>query len=116
MPFHQSRRWSVVPIEEAAQLAHLLTERTWTCCQGFRHAGYLYLNDATSEDGAQEYAVIREADGRQVESITFSWLDTERAVEHIANITSGELCEDLGSFDLSRIEPFADHRRCRHCA
>jgi hypothetical protein len=32
----------------------------------------LFLNDSFSEDGAQEYAVVR--DGRQIESLTVSWM------------------------------------------
>lgn len=56
---HCKRRWSVAPVATAEELAHMLTERTWTLCSGFSvvgHDGYLFLNDATSEDGAGEYA------------------------------------------------------------
>jgi hypothetical protein len=76
---HSKRRWSVVRVSSAEDLARILTETTWCCCCGFELAGYLFLNDATSADGAQEYAVVkRGADGeawRQVESITFSWCE-----------------------------------------
>jgi hypothetical protein len=58
---HKHRCSCVGPIEDPAQLAEWLTQRSWTLCTGFAIAGYLFLNDATSEDGAQEYAV-EEAD------------------------------------------------------
>lgn len=40
-----------------------------------------FLNDSFSEDGAQEYAVVR--NGRQIESITFSWCSRAEAHNHI---------------------------------
>jgi hypothetical protein len=46
--------------------------RTWTLCSAFRVGSLTLFNDATSEDGAQEYAVFRE--GVQVESLTCSWM------------------------------------------
>lgn len=116
MPFHDHRRWAITDVADPEELATMLTEQTWTCCTGYRHAGYLYLNDATSENGAQEYAVIREADGQQIESVTFSWINTKLARIAIDQITTGDLHIDMGRFDLSRIEPAATHKRCRHCA
>jgi hypothetical protein len=70
---HNKRRYQVRDIPTDEELATELQRCTWCGCTGFRRAGYLWLNDAFSEDGAQEYAVIREADWQQVESITVSW-------------------------------------------
>ena len=43
---------------------------------------YLFLNDATSGDGAQEYGAIKRLPDTwlQVESITFSWCTYESAL------------------------------------
>lgn len=54
---HKNRRWCVTPVASAEELAEKLTEMTWCGCSGFRLGGYLWLNDATSPDGAQEFAV-----------------------------------------------------------
>jgi len=79
---HSKRRWQVTPVATAQDLANKLTDMTWTCCTGFRHNRFLWLNDATSANGAQEYAVVWLADGQsdfgqlcgtQVESVTFGW-------------------------------------------
>jgi hypothetical protein len=51
----------------------MLTETSWFCCTGFELDGYRYLNDSTSPDGAQEFAVVKIDGGagkpRQVESM-----------------------------------------------
>jgi hypothetical protein len=73
--YHKQRRWCVAPAASAEELARTLTDRTWTLCTGFRLGNYLSLNDATSEDGTGECAVVkRTPDGKlwQLESITFS--------------------------------------------
>ena len=57
--FHDRRTWCVSPVETPEELAEKLTEHSWCICTGFEIQGYLFLNDATSEDGAQEYAVVR---------------------------------------------------------
>jgi hypothetical protein len=84
---HTRRRWSIAEVGSAEELANLLTAHTWTLCAAFLVAGtpYVFLNDATSEDGAQEYGALKvTGEGRfvQVESITFSWCTEERALEH----------------------------------
>jgi hypothetical protein len=55
--------------------------------------GYLFLNDATSADGAQEYAVIRplpNGEYLQIESITFSWCRAQQALDYIRQVLAGE--------------------------
>jgi hypothetical protein len=102
-------------------LARKLTTVTWTCCTAFELGGYLWLNDATSPDGGQEYAVVKNAGpaGRpwQVESITFSWCDYPTALEYIQRTLRGE--DDANDFarEVSpAIQTPAEHGRCRHCA
>src|SRR5689334_7103131 len=81
---HRNRRFCVSAVPDPVELARMLTERTWTLCSGFFIAGHedtLFLNDATCEDGAGEYGVIRGRIGSaqyvQVESVTFSWCTFE---------------------------------------
>ncbi len=111
---HRRRRFSVADVASAEELATTLTEHVWTLCTGFRFGGYLYLNDSLSPDGAQEYAVVRESDRIQVESITFGWCTHDRALRHIENIAAGLRHENYGRV-ANPIEPAASHR-CPACA
>src|SRR5438874_419867 len=59
---HDKRRWGVGPAASAEELARKLTGSTWCLCTGFYvvgHEEYLFVNDATHEDGAGEYAVLK---------------------------------------------------------
>jgi hypothetical protein len=69
---HDKRRFGIVTVASVGQLVEDLKEHSWTLCTGFALQDLLLLNDAFSEDGAQEYAVIRQ--GRQIESLTVSWM------------------------------------------
>jgi hypothetical protein len=103
-------------LTDIAALAESLTQHTWTLCTGFKLVTdpaappLLFLNDSFSEDGAQEYAVVR--NGRQIESITFSWCSRAEAYNHIAYLVRGGGL-DLGPVTL-RLEPSATHR-CPLC-
>src|SRR6266571_4231859 len=58
--FHDKRRWYLSEVESPVALAEKLTRHTWTLCTGFYVRGfenYLFLNDATHEDGALEIGV-----------------------------------------------------------
>jgi|ThiBio_1000_plan_1041568.scaffolds.fasta_scaffold01168_20 hypothetical protein len=117
---HAQRIWSVTAIKSVEELARKLTESTWTLCTAFEHHGYLFLNDATSEDGAQEYSVVKRL-GRgtflQVESITFGWCTFERALDHIRSVTDGrDHTNDFATRVAPRLEPADRHGRCPHCA
>lgn len=117
---HKKRTWCLSSATSAEELAEKLTEHTWTGCTAFALGGYLFLNDATSGDGAQEYAVLRqEAHGRwfQIESITFSWCSTERALELIREVLAGKYDQADYRREVSpRLETPAEHGRCGHCA
>jgi len=119
--FHHDRVWCVNAVDSAEELARKLTETTWTGCTAFLLGGYLWLNDATSPDGAQEYAVVKHSGpgGRplQVESITFSWCDYHSALEHIQRTLRGD--DDRNEFAREvnpYLQPPEEHRRCPHCA
>ena len=119
--FHRNRVWCVTSVRSAEELARKLTEITWTCCTAFELGGYLWLNDATSPDGGQEYAAVKKAgpNGRplQVESITFSWCDYPTALDYVQRTLRGG---DEGSDFAREVSPALqtpeEHGRCCHCA
>ena len=118
---HKNRSWCVAEVQSAEELARMLTEMTWTPCTAFALGGYLWLNDSTSPDGAQEYAAIKKSgpNGKplQVESITVGWCSYERALEHIQRTLRGE--DDANEF-AREVSPVLEapeiHGRCCHCA
>jgi hypothetical protein len=123
---HERRRWVLNPVASAEELAEMLTQRTWTLCSGFYvvgHQEYLFLNDATCEDGACEYAVIHEAmnaiEHAQIESITFSWCSREIALRYIRQTLAGEydLTEIVRPINLvGKLDTPEQHKRCHRCA
>jgi hypothetical protein len=111
---HKNRRFVVVDVASPEELAEKLTQHTWCGCNGFRLGELLFLNDSTSPDGAQEYAVVR--GGRQIESITFSWCTVAEALGHVRQLLDGTLGEDALGAVSNRIESPAQHGTCAHCA
>jgi hypothetical protein len=119
---HETRRWCVSTVATPEDLARMLTERTHTLCAGFRVEGfppYLFLNDATHEDGAGEFACVKilgPSQWLQIESITFSWVSTGQALELIQAALRG----DYDGHDFARAvtvrQDTPERHRCRHCA
>lgn len=117
MPFHKNRVWQFIDVAEPEELAAQLTTKTWTLCTAFRHRGYFYLNDSTHEDGAAEYAIVKAATLRQVESITFGWCDFAKALQYINEISAGKFdAESYGGIQRSQIQMPSEHGRCPLCA
>lgn len=118
--WHRTRVWNPHPVESAEVLAKKLTDVTWTGCTAFELGGYLFLNDATSGDGAQEFAVVKRLpDGscEQIESITFSWCTYERALELIRRTLAGEFDQvDWRKPVSPTLESNEEHGRCYLCA
>lgn len=117
---HTKRRWCVGDIAEPELLADRLNAgRCWCLCTGFRHGGYLFLNDATCEDGGMEFGAIKD-DGsfKQVESITFSWCDRDKALEYIKGVVAGEYDSQAWDSGVKPecIDTLASHERCNFCA
>lgn len=120
---HTRRRWSLSEVPDSKALAKMLSSYTYSCCTAFvvvDHPEYLFLNDATSPSGAQEYAVVRGGLGApyhvQVESITFDWCTTPRAYRYIEETLRGRY--DLAAWALPvhvLVELAVDHTECRHC-
>jgi hypothetical protein len=73
MPLHR-RHWKVEDIT-LEEMVDCIAQSTFVLCQGFRCDGILWLHDSAREGDIQEWAIIRESDGRQLESITTGWLD-----------------------------------------
>lgn len=121
---HKNRIWCVSPKDTPEEVADLLTRTTWTLCTAFELSGYLFLNDSTSEDGAQEYAVVKrptDPDGqfRQVESITFGWCDPTKALDYVRRILAGDFdASDFAAVVSPRLETPDEHRAryCHACA
>lgn len=101
------RAYRIVDVNTARELAENLSTpgRTWCLCAAFRYKGLLFLNDAFSEDGAQEYAVVRESDNQQIESITFSWISIAEAKDSIEEVETGNGCPGLPVVALKTTHP-----------
>jgi hypothetical protein len=122
---HKARRWGINPVATARELAIMLTQRTWTLCSGFYvlgHEEYLFLNDATHEDGAGEFGIVRvlgPSQWIQVESITFSWCSVEAAEGHIsAALAGGFDAHDFthAIFLRGQLDGPGEHGHCGLCA
>jgi hypothetical protein len=117
---HTKRTWCVNLVGSPEELAEKLTNHSWTLCTGMKHGDYLFLNDSTSEDGAQEYAVVKlpgDTGGfpRQVESITFGWCDFEKGLEYVRRTLAGEYDDGGTSLPGLRLETPDQHDRCHLC-
>jgi len=79
--FFEHRTYSVREYTDAGELASRIDDTTWTLCTGFQIGDVLLVNDSTGPDGAQVYAAID--DIGLIDSIAFSWISVEEAVECI---------------------------------
>lgn len=100
--WHKQRRFQITDVLTDDELAEKLREHTWTLCTGFRFGASLWLNDSFSEDSAQEYAVVREADGAQLETITVSWCTAEALRTYAARFAASTAVPSLGV--LARVD------------
>lgn len=119
--FHADRVWCVAEATSAEELARQLTETTNCCCTAFALGNYLFLNDSTSPDGAQEYAVVKRLGRRgrldQIESITFSWCDVAGALRYIREALAGHYDRhDFRREVAPVLQTPEQHGRCAHCA
>ena len=119
MPLHK-RKWCVEDVPDAETMAHELKRHaSLTLCTGFRVHGYLFLNDATHEDGAQEYAVLKEATFVQIEWLTVSWMsfdDLRATIQAIvASADDDQALATFVSVTPDQIQTPAQHGRCGYC-
>ena len=121
---HTKRTWSVSEVESAEELARLLTETTFGCCQAFSvrdHPNYVWVNDSTSPDRLQEYGVVKRnnPDGKimQIESITTSWCNASEMLRFINRTLAGEDDNSYFAGEVTAIlQTPQEHGRCQHCA
>ena len=117
---HSERVWSVKQVESGEELARMLTDTTWCGCTGFRLGNYVFLNDSTSPDALQEFAIVEpKPNGSwwQIESITFSWCTYEEALDHIRKSLAGEYSDGiLGAVVAPVIQTPEEHKSCPLCA
>ncbi|MBI2481290.1 MAG: hypothetical protein HYV60_22410 [Planctomycetia bacterium] len=118
---HIDRVWCRNAVTSSEELARKLTEMTWCGCTAFAIDRYLWLNDATSPDAAQEYAVLlhNESDGSflQIESITMSWCSYDEVLQFVEQTLRGEDdCNEWARLVQPTLQTAAEHGRCLHCA
>ena len=116
---HSQRIWLITPVADPDWFADQLCNRNSVGCQAFALDGYVFANDSTCGDGAQEYAVLRtgsEDEFIQIESITFSWCSFAKAREFIACISRGQFDSNhYGVIPRSRFQTRAEHDHCPLC-
>lgn len=94
-------------------LATRLARHTYTACTGWEYEGLLFLNDSTSEDAAQEYAVVDKATSTQIESLTCSWMKPEELARVITALVARKV-EGMTRTPVTVRE--ADYATCQVCA
>lgn len=114
---HSNRTFQILEeVTSIGELAETLTQHTWTLCSAFKltvdpsASPLIFLNDSFSENGAQEYTVVW--NGRQIESITFSWCARGEAYNHIASLVRGD---GVGGSPLALRLETPDTHRCHLC-
>lgn len=121
---HSKRVWCATQTESLDEITRRLKDHSWTLCTGFEIGGYLFLNDSTSEDAIQEYAVVKKPTASedayiQVESLTVSWCSPEKLCELIQQAINGKF-DNIVFFGhvTPRIETAVEHRArcCQLCA
>jgi hypothetical protein len=113
--------------ENISACAKMMASQTQTLCTGFKIGEYLFLNDATSEDGAHEYAVMKikqEIDQPQttlkvilcdkIESATMDWMGYAAARRFIEKIIDGLYVTPLRA-DIKIYIDTSIHHSCRYC-
>ena len=109
---HKKRPHTIAEFADLDELCKKLVNHTWTTCSGFRWRSLTLLNDSTSEDAVQEYAVIR--NGIQIESLTVSWMESPDVLAgYLVPLDSGEM--PGVSFGPVKIIPHPDGY-CSRCA
>lgn len=108
---HHNRRYSVREVSTVEELTETLTKHDWCGCSAFKIGEFIFANDSTSADGAQEYGVIW--DGKQIESLTVSWMSHEDFHKAVLKII-----EDPTKYGAYGAVPSFDHPQgpCRLCA
>ena len=91
---HKHRHHSILECADIPALVARLYNHTYCGCCGFKAGTLVLLNDSTSGDGAQEYAVCK--GGRQIESLTVSWCSKEELTAYLEKYEAEGSGEDYG--------------------
>lgn len=109
---HKNRKFSLAQINTPEELVKKLTEHTWCSCNAFMWKNWIFANDSTGPDGAQEYAVIN--DQQQYDSWTVSWMTPEDLLQHLLNL---KVTDTVYYGPITNIfQSPKDHGTCGHCA
>lgn len=85
---HKSRVWRIQTCTTPEEIAGIIARYdSMVLCTAFRVGNITLLNDSTSEDSLQEYALC--IGDIQVDSITTSWCKPERLAEIIRGAMNG---------------------------
>jgi hypothetical protein len=111
---HKTRVWGEPVAVTLDEFAEKVTGSTWTNCTAWKVGPYVFVNDATGGDGAQEYAVLfRTAEGEwwQIESWTCSWMTPDELRRHYRKLPA------VPGMYWRKVEPmFVAHVTCPACA
>lgn len=110
---HARRAFQIHEFTDMREVARKLVETTWTLCSGFKCDGLILVNDSTSENGAQEYAVFHGE--QQIESLTVSWMESADQLYEILE----KLSKDPKSgvrMGKHKLLTHPDGESCRYCA
>lgn len=115
------RNWCLHIVDSVEELATKLTEQTWTLCTAFAVNGfeqYVFVNDSTGEDNAQEYAVVLLAKDQtiQIESLTVSWSNETKVTQYIRHALSGAWDHNPWATPVTlTLQTPHEHGRCPLC-
>lgn len=109
---HVRREFRVVNERSVNLFVDRLVENTWCLCNGFRYQHLLFLNDSFSVNGAQEFAVFDERDGKEIDSLTVSWMSKDELTQAIARLLKTEHQESAKHKMPSIVHPEGS---CMHC-
>ncbi|BAY59259.1 hypothetical protein NIES2135_61360 (plasmid) [Leptolyngbya boryana NIES-2135] len=112
---HTHRVWHIKTVPTLEELVKALLKKNYVLCAGFRVGDLLFLNDSTSEDAIQEYAIVLNVDQAftQVESVTVDWCSPEELHRIIGDIQAGDYA--LVASIAIRVDE-SDSHRCESCA
>lgn len=111
---HHRRTFAITDVATADELANKLGNHTWCACSGFRLGALLFLNDAFSADGAQEYAVWHEPRAVQIESVTASWMTEAELIGCVRRLAAvADQVEPITSAPMPSLAH--GNEACMHC-
>ena len=113
---HKRRAFDVTAIDDTKALAEKLFQHTWCGCTGFRLTGprpLLLLNDSSSPDAAQEYAVFDELTTQQIESLTISWMNEASITRQLEALR--ETAATMPRFSLEPMPSLHHPGPCLYC-